>query len=71
MTADAVFTFKAKDMSEIEVELCGIELNIFYEIKAEFGINILFIFHENQEISHLLNHLAINEIKQLVWEKIK
>ena len=58
-------------MNEIAIELSGIELDIFYEIHPVGGINILFIFHENQEVSHLLNHWAVTEIKQLIWQEIK
>ena len=58
-------------MTEIEVELSGIELNVFFEVLPTVGLNILFIYFEDEEISHLLNHYAILELKQLIWEKIK
>ena len=58
-------------MNETSIELAGIELDVFYDINPAIGINILFIYHDNQEVSHLLNHYAVTEIKQLIWDKIR
>jgi len=58
-------------VNEIEVDLAGIELTVFYEIHPVGGINILFMFHQNHEVSHILNHWAVIEVKQLIWNQIK
>jgi hypothetical protein len=58
-------------VNEETIELSGIELTVFFEVLPSVGINILFIFYENREVSHLLNHVAIREIKDLIWQKIK
>jgi hypothetical protein len=58
-------------MNEETIELSGIELTVFFEVLPSIGINILFIFFENHEISHLLNHVAVRELKNLIWQKIK
>ena len=58
-------------MTEIEVDLSGIELSVFFEVLPTVGLNILFIYFENEEISHLLNHFAIQEIKENIWKALR
>jgi len=57
-------------MMEIDIDLEGIDLNVFYEINT-LGINILFIYHNATEISKYLNYWAVSEIRYLIWEKLE
>jgi len=57
---------------EINIELGGaLELDVFYEVNAQIGLNILCIYHNECEISHYLNFYAISDIKTAIWEAIK
>ena len=35
---------------EVDIELGGIELTVFYDVSPLLGIDILFIYHQNVEI---------------------
>jgi hypothetical protein len=55
---------------EVDIELGGIELTVFYDVSPLSGIDIHFIYHQNVEISHYLNYLAIADIKQAIFGKM-
>jgi len=57
-------------MNEIDIDFHGIELCVFYDINPRIGLNILYLYHYDEEISCWLNHYAIGEIKQAIWGQL-
>jgi hypothetical protein len=57
-------------MNEIDIDFHGIELSVFYDIDPRIGLNILYIYCGCEEISCWLNHYAIGEIKQTIWDQL-
>jgi hypothetical protein len=57
-------------VNEIEISFHSIELSIFYNIDPKIGLNILYIYHFDEEISCYLNFYAVSEIKQAIWEHL-
>jgi hypothetical protein len=54
-------------MNEIDIDFHGIELSVFYDIDPRVGLNILYIYHFDEELSPYFNYYAITEIKQTIW----